>query len=118
MKLAIVGSRDITVAQVGLATLIISGFLDANPEVMISGGAVGIDKLAEELAFIKKIPTDIKLPVKKQWEPDGYRIRNDNIAKACTHLLSIRTSQSATYGSGYTADRAESLGKVVIRVEL
>ncbi len=59
----------------------------------------------------------IFFPKNKRWTPDGYRERNQKIVEACTHLLRItRKYGQATYGSGWAADTAESLGKVVKRV--
>lgn len=117
MRLAVVGSVNLTKLQGVIAASIINGFIsDYRPELIISGGADGIDALAELLADIALIPTKIFLPDNKRWEPDGYKARNTHIAEDCTHLLCIRTQQSTTYGSGWTADLAERLGKTVWRV--
>lgn len=86
-----------------------------DPDVVVSGGAEGVDTLAERLAMQYGFSTHICLPAKPQWEPHGYKERNLRIVRNCTHLLSIRCSQSRTYGSGWTADRAEELGKLVVR---
>jgi hypothetical protein len=83
------------------------------PEVVISGGAIGIDQLAATLAAFEDIEVIEHLPVTKDWP--GYKARNILIAQDCTHLLAIRHSQSTTYGSGWTADYAEKLGKKVYR---
>ena len=42
MKIAIVGSRDVTVSDIGRYI--------SNAEEIVSGGAVGVDKCAEEYA--------------------------------------------------------------------
>lgn len=117
MKLAIVGSRLITEEQEGFSKAIIQGILMYYlPIAVFSGGAEGIDTIAETESIVLNIHFKLFKPVKPQWEPDGYKIRNMNIAEECTDLLCIRSKQSTTYGSGWTADYAEKLGKNVIRI--
>jgi predicted Rossmann fold nucleotide-binding protein DprA/Smf involved in DNA uptake len=87
-------------------------------EVMISGGAPGIDSIAEYYADYYSIPKRIHLPENKRWAPNGFRDRNLKIAGDCTHLLCVRDSASRTYGSGWTSDRAKEMGKVVWRYDL
>jgi predicted Rossmann fold nucleotide-binding protein DprA/Smf involved in DNA uptake len=116
--LAVVGSTNVTDDQVDLASKIIRGFYMERPRMVISGGAVGIDSLAVTIAEYYDIPTKLYLPENNRWEPMGFKERNLKIANSCTNLLCIRTSQSTTYGSGWTADRAEEMGKTVWRVTI
>lgn len=116
MQLAVVGSVNVTYEQLELASRIIRGFLLEVPKKIITGGAIGIDSLAENMANEYYIPVLVHLPKHKRWEPEGYKERNTKIAEDCTHLLCIRTQQSTTYGSGWTADLAERLGKTVWRI--
>lgn len=123
MRLAVVGSVNITPHQRGLASTIIDGFFFAyTPEEVISGGAPGIDSLAKGrvVAWNRNqewhIDFDEILPKNQRWELEGFKERNIKIAEACDYLLCIRTQQSTTYGSGWTADHAERLGKTVWRV--
>jgi hypothetical protein len=125
VRLAVVGSTNITDKQRGLASVIIDGFLFSyEPDVVISGGALGIDSLASGRVTawnrdnFSIIEFRVHLPANNRWAPDGYKDRNLEIAKDCTHLLSIRSEQSTTYGSGWTADRAEEMGKTVWRVKI
>lgn len=118
MLLAVVGSTKTTDKQLELASKIIRGFFLEVPRLIISGGAVGIDTLASSMADEYDIPKRIHLPKNNRWKPDGFQDRNLLIATDCTHLLCIRTSQSTTYGSGWTADRAEEMGKTVWRVTI
>lgn len=125
MRLAVVGSTNITYKQRGLASVIIDGFFHAYlPELVISGGAEGIDSLVRGRVNTwnrdQKIYIDMRefLPEHQRWAPEGYKARNIKIAEECDHLLCIRTEQSTTYGSGWTADRAEDLGKTVWRVKI
>ena len=118
MRLAIVGSIKVNEEQTLVAECIIRGFLSRlETELVISGGANGIDTLATTEAAILNIPRLVHLPKENNWFK-GYKPRNLLIAQDCTHLLCIRTQQSTTYGSGWTADRAEEMGKTVWRVTI
>ena len=88
---------------------------------VVSGGAEGIDTIAREQAaalfgwtqdngkFVEHLPRH------RRWKPDGFEARNRLIAADCTHLARIYRPDSATYGSGWTADLAERLGRDVRR---
>lgn len=118
MRLAVVGSVKVNEEQEKLAHAVIQGvFLYYVPSLVISGGAEGIDTIAEEEAMLMNLQTRIHLPKEDNWHK-GYKPRNLEIAGDCTHLLCIRTQQSTTYGSGWTADRAEELGKTVWRLTI
>jgi hypothetical protein len=116
MRLAIVGSTAFEQdheAQIW-AQSYISWVLDKyQPDVVISGGAIGIDSLAAGTAEFKGYEVIEHLPQTKNWP--GYRARNILIAEDCTHLLAIRHPKSRTYGSGWTADYAERIGRKVYR---
>lgn len=47
-----------------------------------------------------------------------YKKRNKLMAHACDILIRVYNARSKTYGSGWTADFAENLGKKVIRVKV
>ena len=117
MILAIVGSVALQAGdQTKYAANLIKEALSAyDPELVISGGAAGIDTLGKELAERLGYAFEEFLPENNRWEPNGFKARNTLIAEKCTHLLCIRTKQSTTYGSGWTADLAEKLGKHVWR---
>ena len=121
MRLAIVGSTAFEHDPVALAqasALIEQVLLHYQPELVVSGGAPGIDRLAEGLANAHALPTLVRKPRNPRWEPHGYKERNIQIAETCTHLLAIRHTSSTTYGSGWTADYAERLGRQVRRASL
>lgn len=119
MRLAVVGSVNITPEQRSLAFDIVEGFVVVKqPLVIISGGAKGIDNVADQVAYVRRVTFIEHLPKTNRWEPEGYKERNLKIVEDCTHLLCIRSSQSTTYGSGWTADRAEEMGRVVWRVTI
>jgi len=109
MKLAIVGSIDLKGNEE--AARIIEEMLDSfAPSLVISGGAVGIDTMAEQAAKCRNIETSIYHPKTDRWR-DGFMPRNLLIAQACDVLVRIVASNSVTYGSGWTRDRAAGMGK-------
>lgn len=118
VRLAIVGSTKYV--NDPMATALAREVIEAaitfyDPVVVISGGAVGIDTIAAEVARRDGVEVIEHLPRNPRWKPDGYEERNLLIARDCTHLLCIRHPASTTYGSGWTADQAEAMGKVVHR---
>lgn len=86
-------------------------------ELVVSGGAEGVDTWGEEAAKRMGLPFRSFLPANPRWEPAGFKDRNILIAEACTDLLCIRYKASKTYGSGWTADYAKKLGKKVQRID-
>lgn len=88
---------------------------DIPPNIIVSGGALGIDSIARSLALELNIEFEEYLPNNPHWEPNGYRERNIKIAESCTRLVCVRHFDSKTYGSGWTADYAERIGKPVKR---
>jgi predicted Rossmann fold nucleotide-binding protein DprA/Smf involved in DNA uptake len=86
------------------------------PTEIVSGGADGVDTWAEDAADLLAIQKSIFHPAQKTWE--HFQARNLQIANYCEALVCIRSRLSKTYGSGWTADRAEALGRKVWRVTL
>lgn len=119
VRLAIVGSTRFAGDPEAAATArrhIADAVAALHPDVVVSGGAKGIDEIAADYARERRIPVVEHLPANRRWAPDGYKDRNLAIAAGCTHLLCIRHERSKTYGSGWTADRAEEMGKHVERL--
>lgn len=128
MILAIVGSQNIDEEQTVVAKALIFNifwaFGGAHDDMyfgVISGGANGVDSLVKEV-LEENDPESYDtyfteyLPENPRWEPDGYKDRNIRIATDADVLWCIRSRQTKTYGSGWTADYAESIGKKVYRV--
>ncbi len=129
MRLAIIGSQSFSeIWKESVAGNLIRSFLgfqETEIEVIISGGCpTGVDAMAERLAHWYGFTEDqgdlvIHRPSELKWESAyGFKARNLAIAEDCTHLLCIRDRDSRTYGSGWTADKAEELGKHVWRFAL
>ena len=122
MRLAIVGSTSLAdneQVRAEIRDLIASYRSQINDEheefIVVSGGARGVDTMAEEEARALGIPIVVFPPKTQHWAgPGGYRERNFAIAHYCTHLIRIASVRSKTYGSGWTRDRAQELGRVIL----
>ncbi len=86
------------------------------PDVVISGGADGIDFWAAFSARSRGIEVIEHFPASNRWKPNGYQDRNLLIAADCDQLVCIRHRAATSYGSGWTADQAEAMGKPVERI--
>lgn len=121
MKLAIVGSTSL--AGNAEALLIIRRAIEqyAGPGrdqvdefVVVSGGAAGIDTMAEREAERWGVPTIIYPGCQRRHRhdfQDCFAPRNLKIAETCDRLIRIAAAWSLTYGSGWTRDRAAEMGK-------
>ena len=127
--LAIVGSQSwadesrTLLAKFCIASAV--SFLE--PTLIISGGCPkGVDKWVEE-EWLERMGND-DVPHKpgfqdypaeiQAWDPPvgkGFKKRNIEVATNCDALVAIRSKSSFTYGSGWTANYAEMLGKKVWR---
>ena len=67
MKIAIVGSRSFNDYAI-LENWILSHTADETISLVISGGAMGADRLAERFAFNHNIPMKVIIP---NWDQDG-----------------------------------------------
>ena len=107
MMLAIVGSRTLdgnANARIAIASVI----EQYRPSVVVSGGAVGIDTMAEKMARALGVDTLIMLPTVQKWDGlGGYKERNARIVESCDRLVCIFDPDSETRGSGWTPDLAE-----------
>lgn len=132
--LAIVGSRDVLGYQ--SESIIKAAILEHKPKIVISGGARGVDTQAVLTAKAMGVTILEFQPSEQTWDvpastkevvetvtdvgmrivvPGGYKQRNESIAEACDCLVRIASHTTKTYGSGWTADQAEKLGKRVYR---
>ena len=126
VRLAIVGTRVLACrGDRGRAKArAVAAIKRLSPGMVISGGADGSDKLGEEAAtgfgYSEEAGTlaIFRPRVRRLHGPGGFRERDEQIAQACTHLLRISCQRATTYGSGWTADRAEELGAMVVRYDV
>ena len=108
MKLLIAGSRSIR--NFDLAPYIPDGV-----EQVISGGANGVDTLAEEYADKKRISKIILRPDYARYGKSAPLKRNEEMVKMADVVLVIWDGVSR--GTKYTIDYAEKQGKKVILVK-
>ena len=83
MKTAIVGSRNITDYDLKQA---LDGLTVTE---VISGGAMGVDRLAEEFAKKHKLPLFIFSANWKKYGPKAGPLRNKQIVEACEQLVAV-----------------------------
>lgn len=121
--LAVVGTRMLAhPADENLALRRINLAIERlRPHVVMSGDADGVDTCAAFVAQANGYSQAegtlvIHRPTVKRFHgPGGYRERDERIATECTHLLRLACQSATTYGSGWTADRAQQCGAIVVR---
>lgn len=117
MRLGIIGSTKFVrpSAYREAEEIIDEALYNLLPDVVVSGGADGIDSMGARKARLRDIEVVEHLPKNRRWQPEGFKARNILIAEDCDQLLVIRCRQSKTYGSGWTADYAAGIGVTVRR---
>jgi hypothetical protein len=113
VKLAVIGSRDFTNYVLLKAELL--PFKD-KIQVIISGGAIGADTLAEKFADEFGIPKIIHLA---EWDKYGKRagfIRNELIINDCDAVVAFWDGESK--GTKNSIDIANKQGKPVKTIEI
>lgn len=108
MKLLIVGSRN-------LSSFDFSGYIPADTELIISGGAVGIDGLAEEYADRHRISKLILRPQYAKYGRLAPLKRNEVMVDLCDEVLVVWDGVSG--GTQYTIQYAQKKGKPIRIVE-
>ncbi len=104
MKLLIVGSRSIKVFD-------LSPYVSKEVDTIISGGANGVDTLAEEYADKNRISKLIMRPAYARYGKGAPLKRNEEMVKLADAVLVIWDGKSR--GTKYTADFAKKEGKEV-----
>lgn len=117
--LAIVGS----VALAGndeAPKLVAEAFDTHRPRRIVSGGAAGVDSMAEDegkrRGFREPDTMTIHRPRGKGWA--YYKARDQLIANDAECLVRIFAGTARTYGSGWTANQAEKRGARVWRIKV
>ena len=122
IHLAIVGTRVLEhPGDVERATLCIDRMIgDLVPARILTGGADGVDTIAEAVATLSGYSSArgtlvVLRPSSPSWlGSGGYLARNREIVTHCTHLLRISCEGSETGGSLWTAREARKRGRVVM----
>lgn len=104
MKLLIVGSRSIT-------DIDISPYIPEGVDVIVSGGASGIDALAEKYADKMKISKFIMRPNYAIYKRGAPIKRNYEMVDFCDNVLVFWDGKS--HGAKSTIDYANKIGKPI-----
>ena len=104
MKTAIIGSRD-------LLYVTLEDYLPKGITMVISGGARGIDKLAEQYADKHDIPKKLFYPDYKKYGKIAPLIRNKLIVDNADIVIAFWNGISR--GTRFTIDYAKQQGKKV-----
>lgn len=83
MKILIAGSRTITDINILLKAISSSGYKITSSDEIVSGGARGVDTLAEIYAKKKNIPIKVFKPDWNKYGKSAGVIRNYEMAKYC-----------------------------------
>lgn len=118
MILAVVGTRSFSNprALVYAEILIIHEVVSGEWDSFVTGDAPGIDTMVKRVCDETGRVCQALKPETRKWEPEGYKARNIKVANIADEMLCIRDPGSSSYGSGWTADYMETLGKPVTRV--
>jgi len=108
MKLLIAGSRSITDFD-------LSPYIEDDVDLIISGGAKGVDTLAENYADKHKISKLILRPQYNKYKKGAPLKRNEKMIELADRVLVIYDGKSN--GSKYTIEHARKLNKPINVVE-
>jgi len=108
MKLLIAGSRSITDFD-------LSPYIEDDVDLIISGGAKGVDTLAENYADKHKISKLILRPQYNKYKKGAPLKRNEKMIELADRVLVIHDGKSN--GSKYTIEHARKLNKPINVVE-
>lgn len=109
MKLLVVGSRSIT-------NFDLSPYIPADTELIISGGAGGIDTIAEKYADEHRLSKLILRPQYGLYKKGAPLKRNDKMVDISDKVLVIWDGISR--GTKHTIDYAQKIGKETLIVRI
>jgi len=109
MKLLIAGSRSIS-------SFDLSKYVPKNVELILSGGASGVDSLAEQYADKHNISKLVIRPDYKTYGKAAPLIRNKRMIELCDEVLVIWDGHSR--GTKFTIDYSTKIGRRVTVVNL
>ena len=104
---AIVGSRGFDDFRLMVETL--EEYMDRTgvvPDRIVSGGAMGADRLAERWAALHKRPCSIYRPEWEKYGPRAGAMRNQLIVNDADRLFAFVRGKSMTPGTGITVEMA------------
>ena len=108
MKLLIAGSRNI-------ADFDLSPWIPKQTDLIISGGAIGVDQIAERYADTHKISKLILVPQYQKYGKNAPLKRNETMVEIADSVLIIWDGLSR--GTKHTIHYAQKLNKPIIIVK-
>jgi len=115
MKLAVIGSRSLNKNVLDVITQVVTKSKNPISEI-VTGGAAGVDTIAETFAKNNNIKSTIFLPQYKTYGKKATFIRNNEILKNSDAVLAIWDGISK--GTFYTINQAKKLGLKVMIVRI
>ena len=109
MKIAIIGSRNIEVENLG-------EYLPENVSEIVSGGAKGVDSCAREYAEKNKIPLKEFLPDYKRYGRGAPLKRNMEIIEYADKVIAFWDGRSK--GTKFVIDNCKKSGKAIEIIEI
>lgn len=113
MKMMICGSRGITDLKTVIVAVEQSGWV---PTEIISGGAKGIDRLAEEFARMNGLTLTVMKPDWKRYGRGAGLRRNLDMLEACECVVAIWDGVSR--GTKHSINSAKEIGRPVFVVNV
>lgn len=101
LRVAVIGSRSITDAD-------LSGYIPRDATMLISGGASGVDTLAETYAKTHRLPIRILRPNYALYGKRAPLLRNQQIVECADLVIAVWDGVSS--GTAYTIDYAHERG--------
>lgn len=86
MKIAVIGSRNVTVADIGIYI--------SDCDEIVSGGAVGVDSCAAEYAKIKGLKLTVFLPEYERYGRAAPIVRNKKIVDYADKIIAFWNGSS------------------------
>lgn len=106
MKILITGGRDFNNKLLIENTL--NQFIN-EWDIVLHGGAMGADTLADDFCKLNNIQTEIYKPQYEIWGKDAPLIRNTEMVKKCDVVIAFWNGKSK--GTKYTIDKADRYNK-------
>jgi hypothetical protein len=113
IMLAVVGSRSFNNYELLAQTIDRLG----RPMVIISGGAIGADRLAARYAKEREISLIELLPDWKQYGRRAGLVRNERIVADCDQLVAFWDGQSRGTAHAIRTAKAKGKAPVIVRFE-
>ena len=114
MRLLVSGSRKITLSK---WERIWQKIRSLNPSVIIHGGAIGVDKIANGYAHKNKMPVIVRKPDYEKYGRRAPIVRNQEMVHLADTVL-IVYEKTITAGTATTLKMARTRGKIVHILDL